>query len=361
MGGVKIMINPNDILIALDDGHSPDTAGKRTPPIPELNNRVIRENEFNKAVKLKLDKELQRCGFRTILVAKGDKDVPLQTRVKRANDANADAYVSIHYNALDGEFDGNDPEGLSIHIHKGSVRGRELAEAVLKHLKTGTPQKNRGIVESNFHVLRETKMVAILTENGFMDHKREAMLMIDDNFQTEVAREHAMGLCDYFKVPYIPESNKVETPKPSTPTKPTQSTTVLKIGSKGDAVKLLQADLIKLGLVFAGGVDGSFGYGTQSAVKAFQKRYGLVIDGIAGPLTQAKIASEIKLVPNFKHYVVRVNVSALNVRDLPSKKAKVNTVVYGGNAFTIVEEKDGWGKLKSGAGWISLEFCSKVR
>lgn len=357
------MINPNDILIALDDGHSPDTAGKRTPAIPELNDRVIRENEFNKAVKLKLDKELQRCGFKTLLVAKGDTDVPLQTRVKRANNADADAYVSIHYNAFDGKFDGYDPEGLSIHIHKGSVRGRKLAEAVLKHLKTGTSQKNRGIVESDFHVLRETKMVAILTENGFMDNKREAMLMINNDFQKEVAREHAMGLCDYFKVPYISESNKVETPKPSVPSKPskpTQSITVLKLGSKGDAVKLLQADLIKLGFVFAGGVDGSFGYGTQSGVKAFQKRSGLDVDGIAGPLTQAKIASEIKLTPNFKRYVVRVNASALNVRDLPSKKAKVNTVVYGGDAFTIIEEKDGWGKLKSGAGWISLDFCSKV-
>ena len=203
------MANAKDYLIAIDDGHDPSTAGKRTPPIPELGNRVIRENEFNKAVKLQLDKELRRCGFRTLLVAKGDGVTSLQTRVKRANDADADAYVSIHYNALDGRFDGNDPEGLSIHICPGSDRGRKLAENVLKHLKTGTTQKNRGIVESNFYVLTKTKMVAILTENGFMDNKREAILMQDANFQKEVAREHAMGICDYFGVKYIPEEVKV--------------------------------------------------------------------------------------------------------------------------------------------------------
>ena len=30
------------------------------------------------------------------------------------------------------------------------------------------------------------------------------------------------------------------------------------------------------------------------------------------------------------------------------------------NKYTIVEEKNGWGRLKSGAGWISLEFCKKA-
>ena len=283
-------------------------------------------------------------------MAKGDGVTSLQTRVKRANDADADAYVSIHYNALDGKFDGNDPEGLSIHICPGSDRGRRLAENVIKHLKTGTTQKNRGIVESNFYVLKETKMVAILTENGFMDNKREAILMQDVNFQKEVAREHAMGICDYFGVKYVPEEAKVEQPTYG----------ALKLGSKGDGVKGLQADLMRLGYVFAGGVDGSFGYGTESAVKAFQKRSGLVADGIAGPLTLAKLDSEIRELSNFKPYVVRVAVSALNVRETPTTKAMIVKVVYGGNAFTIVEERDGWGRLKSDLGWIFLKHTEKV-
>ena len=344
-------INPNDILIALDDGHSPGTPGKRTPAIPELNNRVIRENEFNKAVKLKMDILLRRCGFRTILVAKGDNDVSLPLRVKRANDAKADAYVAIHYNALDGKFDGNDPEGLSIHIDTGSDRGRKLAESVLKYLKSGTEQKNRGIVESNFYVLKHTSMVAILTENGFMDNKREALLMIDEAFQDEVASEHVMGICDYFGVSYIPEDTKIETP--------TVLSKVLKFGSTGEDVKSLQRDLIKLGYKLSGGVDGSFGSGTKLAVREFQKKTKLVVDGSAGPLTLAKIQSEIKALSTFEPYIVQITVSALNVREFPSKKSKVVKVVYGGNKFTIVEEQDGWGKLKSGAGWISLNFCRR--
>ena len=44
----------------------------------------------------------------------------------------------------------------------------------------------------------------------------------------------------------------------------------------------------------------------------------------------------------------------LNVRQEPNTLSKINTKVYQNQVFTIVEEKDGWGKLKSGAGWISL-------
>lgn len=154
----------------------------------------------------------------------------------------------------------------------------------------------------------------------------------------------------------ISDVDKLLNPHP--PPKPTFN--VFKMGDKGDGVKVLQAGLMRLGYVFAGGVDGSFGYGTESAVKAFQKRTGLVIDGIAGPLTLAKLDSEIRELPNFKPYIVRVTVSALNVRETPTTKARITKVVYGGNAFTIVYEKDGWGKLKSGLGWIFLKYTEKV-
>jgi len=35
-------------------------------------------------------------------------------------------------------------------------------------------------------------------------------------------------------------------------------------------------------------------------------------------------------------------------------------MVYKGDAYTIVEEKGGWGKLKSGAGWIYLKYTQKI-
>ena len=187
-------------LIALDDGHGITTVGKRTPSI---NGKVIHENEFNRLVVLYLSIDLKRCGFNTLMVAPGDNDVPLSGRVNLANAKNADAYISIHYNAFDGRFDSNDPQGLEIHVYPGSANSKKLGNAILNHLKGGTLQQNRGVKESNFYVLHHTKMIAMLSENGFMDNKREAMLMLDTNFQKEVAREHAQGICDYFNVKYV--------------------------------------------------------------------------------------------------------------------------------------------------------------
>lgn len=199
-------------LIALDDGHGMTTPDKRTQPIPELNNRVILKNEFNRAVVALLDEELKRCGFNTLLVAPGDAETSLDARTNLANAKGADAYISTHYNAFDGKFDAYDSKGISVHIYPGSKEGRKLGEAILKHLIQGTNQKNRGIVESNFHVLRETKMVATLSENGFMDNKREAMLMLDATFQKEVAVEHGKGICDYFGVKYVASPQKSKYP-----------------------------------------------------------------------------------------------------------------------------------------------------
>ncbi|MBR2661131.1 MAG: serine hydrolase [Clostridia bacterium] len=62
----------------------------------------------------------------------------------------------------------------------------------------------------------------------------------------------------------------------------------LKKGSRGPAVKTLQADLRELGF-YSGKIDGIFGKMTLNAVKAFQRKNGLQVDGIAGPLTQAQI------------------------------------------------------------------------
>lgn len=57
----------------------------------------------------------------------------------------------------------------------------------------------------------------------------------------------------------------------------------LKRGSCGEDVKTLQRLLSKDGSNLE--IDGIFGPGTQSAVRAFQKRHNLSIDGIVGPQT----------------------------------------------------------------------------
>lgn len=67
---------------------------------------------------------------------------------------------------------------------------------------------------------------------------------------------------------------------------------------------------------------------------------------------------------SFKSYTVRVTISDLYIRTEPNKNSANRGFIKPG-VYTIVEEADGpgattWGKLKSGAGWISLDYAKKT-
>ena len=73
--------------------------------------------------------------------------------------------------------------------------------------------------------------------------------------------------------------------------------TLLKLGSKGDEVKIVQK---KLGLT----VDGVFGPKTEAAVKEFQKKYGVYPDGMVGPKTWPLIQATSDNSPNTINNVI---------------------------------------------------------
>lgn len=59
-------------------------------------------------------------------------------------------------------------------------------------------------------------------------------------------------------------------------------------------------------------------------------------------------------------YRVKITASVLNVRKGPGTKYAVATTVKKGEVYTIVGESGGWGKLKSGVGWIKLSYTAKL-
>ena len=62
------------------------------------------------------------------------------------------------------------------------------------------------------------------------------------------------------------------------------STALSKYGSRGTEVRTIQEKLKRWGY-YSGSVDGIYGSQTVSAVKSFQKKNGLTVDGIAGTQT----------------------------------------------------------------------------
>lgn len=103
----------------------------------------------------------------------------------------------------------------------------------------------------------------------------------------------------------------------------------------------------------------------QSAKELADKNAGYEVYDQNGTLVYTpSVATPAEPTNTFKPYQVKVKAKDLNIR----KGAGTNTSKVGvmkPGVYTIVEEKAGkgatmWGKLKSGAGWISLDYATKI-
>lgn len=73
-----------------------------------------------------------------------------------------------------------------------------------------------------------------------------------------------------------------------------------------------------------------------------------------------KISSVSSTSASNTEYKVKITANVLNVRAGAGATYKINTTVKKNQVFTIIETKNGWGKLKSGAGWIDLSYATKL-
>ena len=113
----------------------------------------------------------------------------------------------------------------------------------------------------------------------------------------------------------------------------------LRMGDSGSAVKDLQTKLKKLGY-YDGTVDSTFGSGTYAAVKAFQKKYNLTADGVAGSETLKKLDSAYKNADSDKDDdSLRKGATGSSVKNLQTKLKKLgfyNAYVDGSYGDTTV-------------------------
>lgn len=77
--------------------------------------------------------------------------------------------------------------------------------------------------------------------------------------------------------------------------------------------------------------------------------------GFKGMIAIKGKAAEAKL-----PYMVQVTATALNIRKGAGSGYPIVGCITDKGAYTIIEEKDGWGRLKSKVGWISLEYTKKI-
>ena len=105
----------------------------------------------------------------------------------------------------------------------------------------------------------------------------------------------------------------------------------------------------------------------KNAKKAADKNPGtFVFDNDGNAVYPVENKAEVtEAEKSFEPYRVQVSISNLNIRKGPGTDYGKTGRFTGKGIFTIVEESKGsgatlWGKLKSGAGWISLDFAKKI-
>ncbi|THG89659.1 hypothetical protein AJ85_15885 [Alkalihalobacillus alcalophilus ATCC 27647 = CGMCC 1.3604] len=124
--------------------------------------------------------------------------------------------------------------------------------------------------------------------NNVVPHQRwtgkncpATLLKIWDSFIAQVRQSPDVDIIEK------PEVGGVQTPS-----------NLLRRGSKGEAVRQLQQDLLKVGESLPRfGVDGDFGAETENAVRSFQRKQNITVDGIVGPQTNQALAKALEASP----------------------------------------------------------------
>lgn len=348
--------------IALDAGHGLKTAGKQTPD-------GIKEWTLNDKVRDKVVDMLKDYDVEFVFPDnnEGNVDEGLISRRTMYVNQKVDAAVSIHHNAYTGDW--NNATGVETYVdNRATTADMKLAKCIQTRLVANTGMKDRGIKKADWTVIFQNAIPAVLVEGGFMDGKNDYPYITSDEGQTAYAKAVAEGLIEFLGL--TKKEIKPATPAPA----PTNEFPAVPF-----MVRVIIDDLnYRSEPSMNGKVEGQTGKGSFTIVEV-NDGWGRLKSGagwiylenpeyctVVKPATEApkpaeppKPESPFPAVP----FMVRVIIDDLNIRTAPSMEGKVKGVTKKGS-FTIVEVKDGWGRLKSGAGWIYLEnpdYCTIIK
>ncbi|HHB79759.1 MAG TPA: N-acetylmuramoyl-L-alanine amidase, partial [Saprospiraceae bacterium] len=233
--------------IVIDAGHGGRDGG--------TSGQLTAEKDLTLKIALLLGKAIaaQFPEIEILYTRKTDVYVPLAKRARIANDAHADLFISIHCNAMPAgvvgrkihgsetyvlgaakkernlviakrenealfldqhqdEYGFSDPESPEWHIFMSMYqqnyldRSIQFAERVEKKFKSYTQRKSRGVLQANFHVLREVAMPSVLIETGYLSNSGDEKYLASEAGQEQIAQSIADAFYEY--------KMSVETDKP---------------------------------------------------------------------------------------------------------------------------------------------------
>ena len=142
-------------------------------------------------------RELLLPQMEVVMTRDVDEFVSLSQRCKLANNdpAGVDLFVSIHLNSAD-----TDASGWEV-FTSGSTKSRQLANEIGYMQAVHFPlQKNRGVKQEGFYVLRNTTMPAVLWEGCFLSNYEESKWITLDETRQQMAEAIACGIFEYLGI-----------------------------------------------------------------------------------------------------------------------------------------------------------------
>ena len=163
----------------------------------------------------RVEADLRRHGVDVKMARTGDDDKTLQQRTYEANAWGADAYVSIHINAAASA----QANGFEVwHSIRPESKSRDLAGLIAEELDRLTPLANRGTKSKAniagrdyYHVIRETRMPAVIVEAGFVTNPSDAAYLKEWSNLATIAEAITRGVLRFFGIGY--KAQPVSQPK----------------------------------------------------------------------------------------------------------------------------------------------------
>lgn len=201
----------NGKVIYVDAGHD---YGKDSGAVATINGVTYSETDLNIQVADKLKASLENRGY-TVIMTRNLGEITkfsslmesLSYRVNKANNSNADLFISIHHNsasaaakgietlysdvAQDSSFGGN-------YDSTRIAKSKSLASEINNNIADSLNLNNRGGKSQNLYVCRNTNMPAVLVEVGFITNEEEARRCADSASQQKAAEAIAQVVAKYY-------------------------------------------------------------------------------------------------------------------------------------------------------------------
>lgn len=193
-------IESREIKIIIDAGHGGSDPGK-------VATDGTVEKDINLTLAGKLKKLLEAQGINVIMTREKDEMLSaensdhkkledMKARVELINGNMPELVVSIHQNSYSDES----VKGAQVFYHQESREGKraaELMQRALLEVDAGNHRQAKG--NNDYYLLKHTEVPVIIVECGFLSNPKEAELLVNEEYQNQLAEAMRQGIVTYLK------------------------------------------------------------------------------------------------------------------------------------------------------------------